>query len=271
MASVENETCLICATAYDSFDHSSIELPCHHNFCLTCLLKLQKSKSKKCPTCTISFANVDIKRYCGKRFPTVVMEANSDEAKCDVTKKHASICRTHNLSYSFWCRNCFVFCCNKCIITSHKQCEFCIVEEATDVIKAGMLENITSTKQQVDNSVKDLNKHIEEASKKLSAVAKFRGSVTVVEESMRHYLKTLTDLKSACEKNYNIIEKVTNEVNETAKQPGGVWILSDCDESLKTIQAQVVLPANDKEETLLYHISNSAQVCNKMSYQMILV
>ena len=187
MASVKPATCLICSIEYDSAEHLCFELPCHHSFCLSCLLKLQKAESKNCPTCTKSFADINIESNIKIDFPAVETTANDDVAKC-VKKKEMSICRRHNLSYSFWCKDCSVFCCNKCIISSHKPCESCIVEEATDVIKAGLLENIEVVKHQIDANVEDVNKCIEEAEKKLSIVQKFRVSVNAVEESMISYL-----------------------------------------------------------------------------------
>jgi hypothetical protein len=126
-------SCPICYDNYNEKDKIPRILQCGHTFCQSCLMDLRTSSILTCPTCRKYFAP-DVKQLI-KNFTILdFLNQHKDAIDNSEAEDHISekFCVKHpQKKVKYFCENCQMHICTKCIVSDHKGHRICDKEEST--------------------------------------------------------------------------------------------------------------------------------------------
>ncbi len=115
--------CGICYKQYDHNEKKPISLPCGHTFCYECIRKTYKNGVVKCSYDSISHhvspENLPVNYQLLTALPMrdTNPEVDEEEEETKEKKGHYKYCDVHpNKKVKFYCKNCRVMFCSKCIL-----------------------------------------------------------------------------------------------------------------------------------------------------------
>ena len=203
--------CDICYEDYDEFDRKLLLLPCTHYFCKQCLLRLQTSGNKQCPTCRNSWASTTVEKLVFCR--NFVLEEVTTIKEAATGCSPAGSCKHPDHAVQFWCQDCKVLLCKICL-KEHIGCNWSLVSEVLEDVIEEHIKQIISAKNGVTNRITAV---ISETYVKLAniraAIEGLRlqeGEFVRYNTSLSHILKT-----TICE--LNKLENVSLEKHDIAR------------------------------------------------------
>ncbi|KAF2345880.1 Zinc finger RING-type [Trinorchestia longiramus] len=108
--------CKVCEEAFNCVDRKPLVLPCGHTYCLACLTAIETSGDKLCPACRESWSCVACK------LPIAYMLIPGSNAETKHVEKDVEpdyVCCLHSCPLEYWCCECQVATCKKCVSGDH--------------------------------------------------------------------------------------------------------------------------------------------------------
>ncbi|XP_050401754.1 tripartite motif-containing protein 59 isoform X3 [Patella vulgata] len=220
--------CMICRENYNDYDKLPKMLPCHHTFCLDCLMQMFRVEGEYRQTLTSAFRGMPmaVKIQCPScREGIIVSEAELRRLPSDHTitelvcfvkstgKTDVQYCSKHQLQpLNFFCEPCIQPVCCDCTVIDHKE-------------KAGHLvinvdEAMKKYKPKVEETIELMKKDLEELVEKQEAISKSNESLEQIQTELNRQIKSTFDRirETLDEREKELFDSAENEIQKKGIQ-----------------------------------------------------
>lgn len=254
MAAAQIESCEICMKSFTDYDRKAVALPCGHDFCLTCLVRLKTAGSRKCPKCRGDWAELEVQALPGMALDTEAQGEEEDDLLAKLLKGNDR-CRKHELAYDFWSRQRKDFYCKKCVIELGLSIsELQLIDDAVPMIKADIGDRVVEANEQLEEDSKAVNDFHDDCSKVLKFVSNFREQFQKLEEKLKEFI-TNAEILRAKRFNDSVLANKVNKEKEKIKSEADISIMVSSRATLDSLKQPCVLPVLQEQESLLCNIA----------------
>lgn len=242
MATSDSKSCVICTNDFNASVRWPVALPCGHNFCLTCTVRLKASNSADCPHCRKSFAEFDL--------PDLPSMA---EASKDTSDDGEFVgCLTHRHPFFYWSVTQKVFYCRYCILEINIQVsELKDIGDAIPLIRSELESKATSASEGLHY---DMEKHKEEREKavgELEKTERFERKIQRHISEFQQFIQEVDSHNSRLRQKSALVEEITRDIQEIKSEDDMAVILRYWG-TLKELQRTARVP----------HMTRPAEVLN---------
>ena len=209
--------CSVCDVEF-SPERPEVTLPCgNHSFCKLCVSKIELTKEKKCPTCNQTWEQKIIDKSFLALVKLTMGETRPTEARLSIDDKIS--CEDHGKEFCYWCNDCNALLCIRCVISSHKNHDFDLLEDKTQLakIKKVLVKDLNSLYEKLTKEVESVDHRIAVVEGKMQRLEAFAKEVENESKELEKKKLLLNESKQRlleCKPSLNLIEKKINQLDD---------------------------------------------------------
>ena len=212
--------CDVCFEDYDESDRKLLVLPCTHYFCRQCLLQLQTSGNKKCPTCRNCWADTTVDKLVVYR---VLDHERTVSTKAATECSATATCKHPDYAVQIWCRDCKVLLCKNCL-NEHIDCNWSLMFEVfKDILEEHNKHGVTN---RITVAISETEKKLANVRAVIEGLRLQKGELVEYNTYLSYLLKTtlneLSELENVLLENQDIVR--LQEVMDTVKELGATTL-----------------------------------------------
>ena len=201
--------CGICDDEYDINNKKPAMLPCGHSYCQPCLRQVEISScGKNCPFCrSVWSKEVDDLPVCYQLMPEKTTDSLTRSRHQEDDDKN--ICEDHTFLFSFWCMTCEARACKMCIIDTHKNCNFVLLEDANVSKKNGFCHAFVDLKDKMSAKGDVMKSFLEKNGESIASVQKFAKVLKKLESKLTTQQKDMAKDVAKFETDFQYMQEQT--------------------------------------------------------------
>lgn len=243
--------CVICTNAFNATDRQTVALPCGHNYCLTCLVRLEAS-SPVCPQCRQSFAEVELPEL--QRMAKAAGYYLYAVGKKFDSMKQAELvgCKEHKEPFVYWSTTDKEFYCITCIISVNMQtANLQRIRGAIPLIHEDLLNKGRAATEGITSDRQEHKLESQKAAEELKKITTFKKSIEKLEASYIRFIEDMNSHKYKLREQAGLVKKIKGKIPEI-KSEEDIEVMLSYKKILEGLQ-KTTIPQRGKPLAIGYH------------------